>query len=264
MKEVYTHRYAITAADMDQHYRMTPHAVLLYFQDCFARHMTCHHVAAFDLVKQQKMWVFTEYDAELTPVDTLWTEEIDVSLWVSEITSLRIYCDFRIRKTDGGAEVAHGCGQMCLLDIPSRRLEQTALIADRLTVVPDLTVSHRKQRFPKGTDIIVSNDHKVNRLDVDFNGHVNNRSYLSIALVTMPDDFLPHHALRHISIHWLHETYLSDTLHCDLYAIPSDDMQAAEFVHTLRSSDGAEAAQVHTLWRPLTHIPDIAEVLVRK
>ena len=37
----YTHRYSITAADMDTRYRMTPSAVLLYFQDCWARYMAC-------------------------------------------------------------------------------------------------------------------------------------------------------------------------------------------------------------------------------
>ncbi len=35
----YTHRYSLTAADMDTRYRMTPNAVLLYYQDCWARYM---------------------------------------------------------------------------------------------------------------------------------------------------------------------------------------------------------------------------------
>lgn len=30
--ESYTHRYSLTAADMDTRYRMTPNAVLLYYQ----------------------------------------------------------------------------------------------------------------------------------------------------------------------------------------------------------------------------------------
>ena len=54
MKDItnYTHRYSITAADMDTRYRMTPSAVLLYFQDCWARYMACLNLAAFDVVKQ--------------------------------------------------------------------------------------------------------------------------------------------------------------------------------------------------------------------
>ena len=49
--ESYTHRYSLTAADMDTRYRMTPNAVLLYYQDCWARYMACLHLAAFDVVK---------------------------------------------------------------------------------------------------------------------------------------------------------------------------------------------------------------------
>jgi len=266
MNAIYTHRYTLTAADMDQQYRMTPHAVLLYYQDSFARHMTCYHVAAFDLVKLEKMWVFTEYDADLLPIDTFWSEEIDVSLWVSEITPLRIYCDFRICKADSDTVIAYGSGQMCLLDIPTRHLEQTSLVADHLIVVPELTGNHRKQRFPKGTDTLATIRHKVNLLDLDFNGHVNNRSYLSIALLTMPEAFLHEHALSHISIHWLHETYLGDTLLCVLQRVGGtpDAIEPEELMHTLCRSDGTVAAQIHTLWRTVTHIPDIAEIIVRK
>lgn len=55
----YTHRYSLTAADMDTRYRMTPNAVLLYYQDCWARYMSCLHLAAFDVIKENRIWVMS-------------------------------------------------------------------------------------------------------------------------------------------------------------------------------------------------------------
>ena len=107
--EQYSHRYSITAADMDTGYRMTPNAVLLYYQDCWARYMGCLHIAAFDIVKQNLMWVISEFNAWFAPQTAYWGDEIEVTVWNSEITALRLYADFRVTKTDG-TEVAHGYG----------------------------------------------------------------------------------------------------------------------------------------------------------
>ena len=53
----YRHTYTSTASDITPLYRLTPNAMLMYFQDSFARLMTIHGVAAFDFVKQRRMWV---------------------------------------------------------------------------------------------------------------------------------------------------------------------------------------------------------------
>ena len=92
----YSHTYTVTASDITPLYRLTPNAMLMYFQDSFARLMTIHNVAAFDIVKQSRMWVITEVQIDIQPTVTYWSEDFTVELWVSELTSLRIYCDFRI------------------------------------------------------------------------------------------------------------------------------------------------------------------------
>ena len=96
----YRHTYTSTASDITPLYRLTPNAMLMYFQDSFARLMTIHNVAAFDIVKQRRMWVITEIQMDIQPTVTFWSEDFTVELWVSELTSLRIYCDFRIVRKD--------------------------------------------------------------------------------------------------------------------------------------------------------------------
>ena len=253
----YTHRYSITAADMNKEYRLSPHAVLLYFQDAFARFMGCLHFAAFDLAKYNKMWVITEFSMHTTPADVFWTEDIDVTIWFSEVTSLRVYSEFRVCKTDG-TQIASGYGSWTILNIATRHLETTDCLVN-LPIDPErTTVSHRKLRFPQTDHRLVHIEHTVNYSDLDFNGHVNNRSYLNIAMQTASNDFLARFYADELVIHWLHETYLNEVMDCDLY-----EAEPKEFINLLRKKDGTPVAQVYSRWLPVTSTRKIDDSIER-
>jgi len=255
--------------------------MLMYFQDSFARLMTIHNVAAFDIVKQRRMWVITEVQIDILPTVTFWSEDITVELWVSELTSLRIYCDFRIVRKDcstsgrlplgderrrlpeqegeNGELIATGTSQWNILNLDTKRLESTGFLADKLTVVPKLmTASHKKVRFPKPQSSDMQMEHRVTRLDLDFNFHVSNRSYVSIALLTMPEDMLSSQALTSLVVHWLHETYLDDTLTCRM-----SQTEDGHYLHTLTNVEGTVVCELMSQWQRQAETADVSEVLNR-
>ncbi len=265
----YRHTYTATASDITPLYRLTPNALLMYFQDSFARLMTIHGVAAFDIIKQRRMWVITEVQIDVQPTVTYWSEDFTVEIWVSELTSLRIYCDFRIVRKDRSALplasskneqlIASGTSQWNILNLDTKRLETTDFLADKLTVVPRLmTGSHKKVRFPKAQSIDMQMEHRATRLDLDFNFHVSNRSYVSIALLTMPEEVLSSQTLSSVTVHWLHETYLDDTLTCRMSHI--DD---GSYLHTLTNSEGVVVCELMSRWQSQTETADVSEVLNR-
>jgi acyl-ACP thioesterase len=232
----------------------------MYFQDCFARLMTIHNLAAFDIVKQRRMWVITEVQINIQPTVTYWSEDFTVEIWVSELTSLRIYCDFRIVRKDDEQLIAAGTSQWNILNLDTKRLEATDFLADKLTVVPELmTASHKKVRFPKPQSFDMQMDHRATRLDLDFNFHVSNRSYVSIALLTMPDEVLSSQSLSSLTVHWLHETYLDDTLSCRMSRI--DD---GSYLHTLTNAEGVVVCELMSKWQALPETADVSEVLNRE
>lgn len=258
-KGKYRHTYTSTASDITPLYRLTPNALLMYFQDSFARLMTIHHVAAFDIVKQRRMWVITEVQMDIQPTVIYWSEDFTVELWVSELTPLRIYCDFRIVRKDNEQLIASGTSQWNILNLDTKRLETTDFLADRLTVVPELmTESHRKVRFPKPQTHDMQMQHRATRLDLDFNFHVSNRSYVSIALMTMPEEMLASQMLSSLTVHWLHETYLDETLSCSLSIIDDD-----RCLHTLTNGVGVVVCELMTRWQPQTETADVSDVLNR-
>jgi len=255
----YRHTYTATASDITPLYRLTPNALLMYFQDCFARLMTIHHVAAFDIIKQRRMWVITEVQIAIEPTDTLWSEDFTVELWVSELTSLRIYCDFRIVRKADEQLIASGTSQWNILNLDTKRLETTDFLDGKLTVVPELmTGSHKKVRFPKPQSTDMQMVHRATRLDLDFNFHVSNRSYVTIALLTMPDEILASQKLTSLTVHWLHETYLDDTLTCRMTRL-----EDGNYLHTLSNADGEVVCEVMSRWVPQSERADISEVLKR-
>ncbi len=256
---IYRHTYTATASDITPLYRLTPNALLMYFQDCFARLMTIHGLAAFDIVKQRRMWVITEVQIDIRPTVTFWSEDITVELWVSELTSLRIYCDFRIVRKDNGELIAAGTSQWNILNLDTKRLEPTDFLADKLTVVPELTTaSHKKVRFPKVQTFDMQMEHRATRLDLDFNFHVSNRSYVSIALLTMPDEVLSSQALTSLVVHWLHETYLDDTLTCRM-----SQTEDGHYLHTLTNAEGTVVCELMSQWQRQAETADVSEVLNR-
>jgi len=281
----YRHTYTATASDITPLYRLTPNAMLMYFQDSFARLMTIHGIAAFDIVKQRRMWVITEVQIDVRPTVTYWSEDFTVEIWVSELTSLRIYCDFRIVRKDNEQLIASGTSQWNILNLDTKRLEATDFLADRLTVVPELmgqreqstclsgsaelrqkekaegqltTARHKKVRFPKAQSTDMQMEHRATRLDLDFNFHVSNRSYVSIALLTMPDEVLSSKMLSSLVVHWLHETYLDDTLTCHMACI--DD---GSYLHRLTNREGVVVCELLSQWQPQPTTADVSEVLNR-
>ena len=255
----YRHTYTSTASDITPLYRLTPNAMLMYFQDSFARLMTIHNVAAFDIVKQRRMWVITEVHIDILPTVTFWSEDFTVELWVSELTALRIYCDFRIVRKDNEQLIASGTSQWNILNLDTKRLETTDFLADELVVVPELmTVSHKKVRFPMPQSFDMQMEHRATRLDLDFNFHVSNRSYVSIALLTMPEEVLASQTLSSFTVHWLRETYLDETLICRMSR--TDD---GCYLHMLTNEEGVVVCELLSRWQPQPETPDVSEVLNR-
>ena len=255
----YRHTYTATASDITPRYRLTPNAMLMYFQDSFARLMTIHGVAAFDIVAQRRMWIITEVQMDIQPTPVYWSEEFVVELWVSELTLLRLYCDFRIVRKADGQPIASGTSQWNILHLDTKRLETTDFLVDKLTVVPEMmTASHKKVRFPEAQSVVMQMEHRVTRLDLDFNYHVSNRSYVTLALLTMPDEVLATQTLASLTVHWLRETYLDDTLLCRT-SLTAD----GSYLHTLTNAEGVTACELATRWQPQPEAPDVSQVLDR-
>jgi hypothetical protein len=71
--------------------------------------------------------------------------------------------------------------------------------------------------------------------------------------------FMDAYAIRCLTIHWLKETFLGDTLLCRLTLLPNEtDETVYRYLHTISRNDTESAAQVYSEWVPRTKQIDAA------
>ena len=89
--------------------------------------------------------------------------------------------------------------------------------------------------------------YKTNISDIDFNNHVNNKSYINLAEMTIPNEFRINHILKSISIKYCKESYLGDELICTTYR--TDTKNA--YVNKIEK-DGTTVCEINTDWKEVT------------
>ncbi len=248
----YSQKYIVTNDCMDLNYTLRPISAIMYFQDCFARYMTTKNLAAFDVIKQNLFWVISELNIELENEQPFWSEEIEVTTWVSEITKLKIYFDFYIKHN----EKIFVKGNCCcfILNTETKRPHTTEIVSDKVEICSEFVLGeHKKFSLPETTEKVVEITHKTNLSDLDFNYHVNNKSYINIAEMTAPDDFKTSKSLKTLSIKFNKEAFLNDELICSAYKTNTPDA----FVHKI-TKDGVSICEISTSWREKTIINDIS------
>lgn len=258
----YTSVYPITASQIDADYRLTVDGILAFYENTVARYFTTLNLAAFDLQKCDMTWVISEINLELPAPPSMWSEDIEIELWVSEMSSLRVWTDFVAREVHSGAVAARGNSCWSVISMSQRRPVSCEGFIPAGELRPELVAGpHRKRASVKIADTPSDTiEHRVNLIDLDFNGHTNNRRYVQLALSCFDTAFLGGHRPVSLGIRFIRESRFGEGLVCKTY--PSDGEMA--FVGIICNGSGEELCRVSSRWREKEAIPDIADVnLVR-
>ncbi len=239
----YSHNYNVILDNMDlNEYRLRPISAIMYLQDAFARFCATKKMAAYDLFPKNLYWIVSEFNVEFEENLPFWSEEITTEIWISEITKLKIYTDFKLYYK--GEVFAKGNGCWFILDTESKRPAKTDIIAEKFKADNELVLGeHKKFTLCEALDKVSEIVHKNNLSDLDFNNHVNNKSYINLAEATATDEFRKLHALKTINIKFNRESFLNDVLVCSTYKtdIPNT------YVHKIMKDD-TSVCDIQTSW----------------
>ncbi|MBR1436713.1 MAG: hypothetical protein IJ584_16570 [Bacteroidales bacterium] len=258
----YTAKYPITAAQINAQYRLTIDGLLTFHENTIARYLTSLGLAAFDMQKQDKTWVISEINLEMSEPPTMWSEDVEITVWVSEMSSLRVWFDFTAREIHSGKITARGNSCWSLISMSERKLVPCEGFIPENELVKEFAAgTHRKRSVAKfaeePTDTLL---HTINLIDLDFNGHTNNRRYVQMALICFEPEFLKTHRPDFLNIRFIRESRAGDTIGNETH--PTDD--PATFVGQIMNGYGQELCRVCSHWVEKEALPDIADVnLVR-
>lgn len=208
--EKFSQDYHITCNDMDSEYRMTPQSILHLSQDTIAAFLTTRHLAAFDLQKEGFTWVLSEYTIELKGTLPLWREKVEVVISPSEISSVKLFIDYRILNKDRVAVIT-GTSIWSIINIITGRPEQ---LSDHCTISGETIARHSRNIVNAVTHSNIEFRYVTNISDIDFNGHVNNVSYLKIALYSIPFEISRNKIIKNLTIKFLRQCFISQDLQC--------------------------------------------------
>ena len=239
----YVKSYNVILDNMDLlHYRLRPISAIMYLQDAFARFCATKKMAAYDLFATNQYWIVSEFNMDFVDNLPFWSEDIKVEIWISELSKLKIYTDFKLYFND--KVFTKGNALWFVIDKESKRPTKTDEIANRFGVWDELVLGeHKKFSLPEQKDKINEIVHVINLSDLDFNNHVNNKSYINLAEMTMNDDFKKSHTLKSLHIRFNRETFLGDKLICSTYKTEDD----GTYNHIVEK-DNVSVCDISTSW----------------
>lgn len=239
----YTKTYNVILDNMDLfEYRLRPISAIMYLQDAFARYTATKKMAAYDLFATNQIWIVTEFNIDFVEDLPFWSEEIEVSIWISEITKLKVYTDYELKCK--GITFAKGNALWFVIDKETKRPAKTDVVADRFDICNELVLGeHKKFILPKTREVYTKIEHKNNLSDIDFNKHVNNKSYINLAEMTAPNEFRKTKVLKSIHIRFNKETFLDDVLTCTTNRTELPNT----YTHIIEK-DGISVCDIVTVW----------------
>lgn len=239
----YTKKYNIILDNMDLfEYRLRPISAIMYLQDAFARFCATKKMAAYDLFATNQYWIVTEFNIDFTDELPFWSEEIEINIWISEITKLKIYTDYELKYK--GKTFAKGNALWFIIDKESKRPAKTDVVAERFKICNELVLGeHKKFVLPTAKEKVGEIKHVNNLSDLDFNKHVNNKSYINLAEMTANEEFRKNHTLKSLNIRFNKETFLGDTLICSTHSTEFSNI----YTHVVEK-DGVSVCDISTCW----------------
>ena len=153
---------------------------------------------------------------------------------------------------------ARGNSCWSLISMSERKLVSCEGYIPASEVVNELAAGPHKKRLPLKLQDEPSSTlgHTINLIDLDFNGHTNNRRYVSMALICFEGRFLSAHRPDSLNIKFIKESRMGDEIANYTY----DTDHPSTFVGKIMNGHGEELCRVVSHWRDKEPLEDISRV----
>ena len=241
--DLFTREYTLVNSEMMSDYRIKPTSIAMYFEDCVATFLATKQVAAFDIIKKNLIWVISEYQFSIVGMLPFWSEKFQVEVWASEISGLRLYMEFRLKYR--GNIFAQGDSTWAILDATTRHPVPIQSIVTNITPIAEYINPTHKHRIEKSVGEPHLSTHTTNVNDIDFNRHINNRTYVNFFANSLPESFVSKDCTS-VLVKFKQESFFGDVLTCKTYKTATDDVLTASIVN----DKGAEVCQLMASFGP--------------
>ena len=211
-----------SGAELDEHDRIRPAALLDLFQQLAGEHATLMGFGFAALLTTGRLWVITRLKAEIENQPALF-EPITAETWPEPPGRMDFNRDYRLLGADGRV-IARGVSKWCVIDLASRRPLRAQDILFPGEFCPRKTFEGPFPKVLLPDDLPFAFPHPVRRSDLDHNGHMNNARYGELLLNAVPVE----RSIRAFQIDFHHEAKLGQII--SVYAREQADTVAVRGV----------------------------------
>lgn len=204
-------RYTLTTNDFDCYDRLTPAAILNYFQDIAGRHAEALDIGFTALAQRGYYWILTRNVYEIVrPLENY--EDIIVSTWPHKPSSFDFTREYEIHDRQGNLLIK-GQSKWLVIDKETHQIQRSRVISYGSGAHLD------RSNFTFGLDKLDNFDlvttpaiyqSKITHSQIDHNGHMNNAQYAYEILNALAPTI--DQVIDRFEINYLGEMYAGDIL----------------------------------------------------
>ena len=194
-------------SETDENELLTTSDVAGYFQDCMAFHDRFSGMGTQYWRDRGAMWVITSWSIAIKRRPGL-AEKIEIGTQTTDFTKVRGYREFMMRD-ENGELIAMALGKFALIspdDGTPVKITQEEI--DAYGKSEPLGIPEDKAKILVPEDAVFGNPIEISHHHIDGNHHVNNITYMRLALRNCPEGFDP----KYIRMSYHRQSLLGDAL----------------------------------------------------
>jgi len=240
-------KFEVRYYEVNKLQEVAPVFILNYLEETAIAHTESVGLGIDRLKSEGIGWILNRWSLEINSYPH-WNDIVEVETWAADFDRFFATREFCIRDSSGSI-IGKASSRWIFLDITKKRPSRIpAHIADAYGIYPQrmLDDPFEKLNPPNSTDF--EKEFHIRKSDIDTNEHVNNASFVSWCLETVPSDVYESCRLYTLEIEYKKEArYGSDI--CSVCKNGSESPSKHIFLHSVRKKDDStDLAFAVTTW----------------
>lgn len=213
MEGIYVKEFEVGISDVDKNNQMKLSAFLRIMQEVGALHSKKYGYCLDTEHETHKAWMVMGWEIEVL-LKPKWNETLIVQTWIEKIDKIYFYRCFKIIDKKGN-EILNAISQWIMVDTLTKKVQKIDKeISDKFI---QMNLQNENWKMKKFSSKVLLDDSfekiyecRVQKRDIDTNGHLNNVIYLDLALEGLSDEL--YNNINKIGIYYKSECQYNDKL----------------------------------------------------
>lgn len=211
---IYIEKYKLKYSDIGKDNHLNLKSLIGYLQEVAGSHSSSVGYGLNDIPKTHIAWLVLDWKVKMFS-HPKYNDEITIKTWARVLEKFYSYRDYEIYDNNNNL-IAIASSKWIMLNTESGKI---ARVNDKMIKAYGIVEKsvfkeplNEKPREPE--ELKLNFKYKIQRRDIDTNGHVNNINYISYAIETLPEDIYNSTEFNNIQIHYKKEIKYNDTIKC--------------------------------------------------